>query len=70
VEESPCEGSDIVEELERVFGPVGVDGGCTEEDLEVGVDFFRGGVRDSVVVVAIETRSPRALCEICGNRRS
>jgi hypothetical protein len=68
VEESPGEGSDVVEELDGGFGSGGVDGGCTEEDLQVGIDFFGGSVRDAEVMISISTGSPRTLGKICRNR--
>ena len=53
MEESPGEGTDVVEELEGGVGSLGVDGACPEEDLQVGVDFFRRGVGDPPVVISI-----------------
>jgi len=53
MDESPGEGSDIVEELEGGFGSGCTDGTCTDEQLEMCVDLFGRGVRDSEVVNSI-----------------
>jgi hypothetical protein len=54
VEKPPGEGTDVVEELEGGVGSFGVDGARAEEELEVGVDLLRRGVRDSAVVISVE----------------
>ena len=40
VDKPPREGTDVVEELESGVGSFGVDGACTEEDLQVAIDFL------------------------------
>ena len=40
VEEAPGDGSDFVEDLQRVFGARGVDGTGSNKELQVGVDLF------------------------------
>ena len=68
MEESPGEGSDVVEELEGVVGTFGIDGTGTEEELEVGVDLFRRPVCDSPVVCAVFPGSSGPVCEIRRDR--
>ena len=69
VEETPCEGSDFVEELDGGGGLGGVDGACSGEETKMGIDLFRGGVGDAPVVHSVTAGSAVAFREVCGNRR-
>ena len=69
MEKAPGEGPDFVEELEGDGGSCAVDGACTGEETKMGVDLFRGGVGDSVVVQSISARATGAFGEVCRNRR-
>jgi len=66
MDESPCEGADVVEELNCGFGSGWADGTCIDEELEMGVYLFGRGVCDSVVMIPIPAGSTSTLCEIRG----
>ena len=69
VEKAPGDGSNFVQELNRCFGVVEVDGTDTDEETKVGIGFLRGAVGDSPVVVSISAGAAVAFGEIRGDRR-
>ena len=68
MEKPPGHGTDLVEELQSIFGPFPVDGASRDEQLQMAVDLLGGAVGDPPEVRAVATGTTVAFSEVRRDR--